>query len=487
MVSVYVSYAWKEEAQKPLVEKLDQACMARGIELCYDKKKLGYGDSIRQFMNQIGAAGHIVLVLSEAYFKSDYCMYELCRIHENGGFHKRVSPIVLARTPLYKPVERVRYLKHWEKEIAALEAELADLDDPKHTQHTRAELDDYAKFRRLIDQLQHTLADMNTLTEDVHRDTDFAALLARIAPEKYESDGGERAERDTRVADAIFLATVEDEVSQALAEVPALTQMIRDHALQKGLTGSADRAALARWLCTSPLDTVLDDVLRPATRAALPRKSPHAIRESDVWEAAKSLLFWLSVLAVRPDWVQAQEENDRHDAGGGARFSLFVRTGGGAEIVSSRYRQVRPDFRPSGGLHVVGRGRIELSDLESGFNDAQAIDGLLIDVARHFGEQRGDRLLDPEQRELLAEFIRDALEYDEKHKTGHHYILVDADENSPLQRPAVYDALHQLLPRLRIIYLQKMPPSGDQNPLLLRETRLITIIRGFLNLPDTLR
>jgi len=36
MVSVYVSYAWKEEEQNRLVDKLGDACAARGIELRRD-------------------------------------------------------------------------------------------------------------------------------------------------------------------------------------------------------------------------------------------------------------------------------------------------------------------------------------------------------------------------------------------------------------------------------------------------------------------
>ncbi|MEF8701409.1 MAG: hypothetical protein V5B33_19285 [Candidatus Accumulibacter sp. UW20] len=40
MVSVYVSYAWKEEEQKPLVDKLEQACAARGIALLRDKGQI---------------------------------------------------------------------------------------------------------------------------------------------------------------------------------------------------------------------------------------------------------------------------------------------------------------------------------------------------------------------------------------------------------------------------------------------------------------
>ncbi len=476
MVSVYVSYAWKEEEQNRLVDKLGEACAARGIELLRDREQIGYGGSIRQFMNQLGTGRHVILVLSEAYFKSASCMYELRQIHENRNFRKRVNPIVLSGTPLYDPIDRIPYLEYWETKTAELEEALKRLKDPKYTQKSRDVLDRYAEFRRLMDKLLSDLAEMNTLTENVHLETDFAALLERISPDEGNGNGGAGS---TREADEIFVRKVEGEVRQALAAGPGLARMIRQQAVTVGLVAGDDLVALAHCLCTSKLETVLDDVLRPATRNVLPRTTPQAIRESDTWEAAKSLLFWLSVLAVRPDWIKAQEEKE---GCGESRFEIFVHTSGGAEIVSSRYRQVRPGFRATGGMDVIGAGRIELSNLECGWNDEQAIDGILLDVANHLFLKKSDG---PTLSATQIEFIKDALAYDEKHRTRHHYILVDPGEESPLRRQGVYDRLIKDLPELKIIYLKS---SGEETPLLVdRETRLITIIRGFLTLPDTPR
>ncbi len=188
MVSVYVSYAWKEEEQNRLVDKLGEACAARGIELRRDKTSIAYGDSIRRFMDEIGTGGHVVLVLSDAYFKSEYCMYELRQIYDNKDFRQRVNPIVLSGTPFHKPKDHIPYVKYWEQEIADLQAGLNELSDQKYTLELRKDLDGYAECRRLIVELQSTLADMNTLTEEVHVGTDFAALLDRILPQCSQSN-----------------------------------------------------------------------------------------------------------------------------------------------------------------------------------------------------------------------------------------------------------------------------------------------------------
>src|SRR5918992_1823593 len=88
--SVYVSYSWKVEEQNLMVERLEQACRNRGIELKRDRNEIDYGDSIRAYMDKLAVGGGIILVLSDAYFKSSYCMYELREIYRNKNFRERV-------------------------------------------------------------------------------------------------------------------------------------------------------------------------------------------------------------------------------------------------------------------------------------------------------------------------------------------------------------------------------------------------------------
>jgi TIR domain len=91
--SVYVSYNWGPEGDDPIVTKLEAACKARGIELQRDIRKLKYGGSIKGFMDTLGAADHVVVVLRDGYLKSPNCMYELREIARNGSFQERVNPV----------------------------------------------------------------------------------------------------------------------------------------------------------------------------------------------------------------------------------------------------------------------------------------------------------------------------------------------------------------------------------------------------------
>ena len=72
--------------------------------------------SEKAIMDKLAQAEHIVLVLSDAYFRSEYCMFELCGIYQHrsfADFRKRVHPVVLRGTHLHDPVERIKFVEHW--------------------------------------------------------------------------------------------------------------------------------------------------------------------------------------------------------------------------------------------------------------------------------------------------------------------------------------------------------------------------------------
>jgi hypothetical protein len=463
MVSVYVSYAWKEEEQNRLVDKLGKACAARGIKLRRDKTSIGYGDSIRQFMDQIGAAGHVVLVLSEAYFKSDYCMYELRQIYENKAFRQRVSPIVLSGTRFHEPIERIPYIKYWEKKTADLQAALRDLD-PKYTLNLHKDLDGYAECRRLIDKLQSILGDMNTLTEEVHVGTDFAALLDRILPQA------------ALAAPDPFRVRITEEIRKVLACNSHLATSLQTAMSNARIEPTAD---LAASLCAGDPEKTLEDILFPATKAALAAFDARQPEFADTWSAAKSVLAWLSLLAVDGNWLG--EASRSALSAGQLGFEIVVETPLGVELVSSRYRQMAPRLRAQKGTsEVVGDELIPQPQYETGWGDEAAIDKLVLEVwARVFPEESRSALSAKDLRTLNNE-----LRFRDRHKTFHHYIPVPVEQASRLCRPDFYHGLLEKLPAITVIFFK---PSGGTPALLVSdEDYFRTVIRNFLTIPEQL-
>ena len=190
--AVFISYAWGGEREE-VVNQIDQALQKRGLKITRDKRDLGYKGSIKQFMEQIGQANCVIVVVSDKYLRSPNCMFELVEIADNKQFHDRIFPIVLADADIYDPVKRIGYVKYWEEKRAEL-AEAIKTLDPANLQGIRDDMDLYDRIRDKISGLASTLKDMNTLTPEMHRESDFNHLYNAIEKRMTESPAATKNE-----------------------------------------------------------------------------------------------------------------------------------------------------------------------------------------------------------------------------------------------------------------------------------------------------
>ncbi|OYE03750.1 leucine-rich repeat domain-containing protein [Nostoc sp. 'Peltigera membranacea cyanobiont' 232] len=176
---IFISYAWGGESEQ-FVNQLDETLQAKGIKIIRDKRDLGYKGLIKAFMERIGRGKCAIAVISDKYLKSPNCMFELVQIAKNGEFYHRIFPIVLSDAQIYKAVARLKYIKHWEDEIRELDEGMREVG-AANLQGFREEIDQYTEIRNTIAELTNLLKDMNTLTSDIHSESDFEELLNAIA------------------------------------------------------------------------------------------------------------------------------------------------------------------------------------------------------------------------------------------------------------------------------------------------------------------
>lgn len=177
--SIFISYAWGDKREE-IVNQIDEALQERGIKIVRDKRDLPYKGSIQKFMEQIGRANCIVVVISDKYLRSRNCMFELVEIAANKQFAERIFPIILSDAKIYDPYERIDYVEFWEKEQAKLNERMKSLSDQSNLRGIREELDNYDRFRDEISELTSTLKDMNALTPEMHQETNFSDLYGAI-------------------------------------------------------------------------------------------------------------------------------------------------------------------------------------------------------------------------------------------------------------------------------------------------------------------
>lgn len=84
---IYISYKW---SQSSLVDLICDKLNSNGLLYKRDVKDCTLQDSITGFEEEIGRGDYIIVVLSDDYFESLGCMYEMACITENGKIGERV-------------------------------------------------------------------------------------------------------------------------------------------------------------------------------------------------------------------------------------------------------------------------------------------------------------------------------------------------------------------------------------------------------------
>ncbi len=181
---IFISYAWGGESEK-IVNELDQAFQSRGVTIVRDKRDLGYRGRIESFMKTIGQGKCVILVISEEFLKSEYCMYELLLVARYGEFADRIFPIVLEDARIFKPEERLQYITYWEKRTENLKKELQGVS-PTNLPGIHKDIDLLTEIRANFDRLVDVIRDINTLTPQVHKASDFSELYETITKKLIE-------------------------------------------------------------------------------------------------------------------------------------------------------------------------------------------------------------------------------------------------------------------------------------------------------------
>jgi hypothetical protein len=130
-------------------------------------------------MERIGQGRCVILVISEKYLKSENCLFELLQIAKHGDFSDRIFPIVLEDAAIYKPIQRLHYVRYWEEQIKELDDAMKTVS-AANLDGFREDIDLYTEIRAHLPRLSDILRDMNALTPELHRGADFSELFEAI-------------------------------------------------------------------------------------------------------------------------------------------------------------------------------------------------------------------------------------------------------------------------------------------------------------------
>ena len=176
---LFISYKWGEESGE-IADKIFIELTKRGLKVYKDTNDIEYGESVRDFMEALGEANKIVVIISKKYLKSDNCMFELTQINDNKKFASRIFPIVLEDSNIYDPLEIVKYIQFWNKKIKKLEKALKSLGSAGNLIQLQTKLNQYIKVRASFDTMAGVLSDLNALNPETHQNENFESLYQAL-------------------------------------------------------------------------------------------------------------------------------------------------------------------------------------------------------------------------------------------------------------------------------------------------------------------
>lgn len=185
--AVYISYAWGDEHEaKPgreeIVDRLDKSLLVDGYDVRRDKRSLPFKASISEFIKNLGKATCVVVVLSDKYLRSRYCMTELLELYskqEEKNFRKRIFPIILSDTDIRSFTKRAEYTSYWKNELKQLEKAIRTLG-PLPSEAGFSELRIYRDIVQRMEEVLGLIADMKSWTASSVEADSFAELKQSI-------------------------------------------------------------------------------------------------------------------------------------------------------------------------------------------------------------------------------------------------------------------------------------------------------------------
>jgi hypothetical protein len=209
---VYISYAWGGESET-VVDDMCQQLQAHRVKYYRDKKDIAYKDNVREFEERLGKGDYVILVVSDKFLKSKDCMYELLQIKNAGNIYDRIFPVVLEDAKIYNPIDRIDYIKYWEDKAQELDDKIKTINSA-YQSGLRDDIDNYTEIKKIIPEITTILSRMNTLSPQVHKNSNYSELLKAIE-RQHEKDSTSSSERELLLTDKTKLSELKQrDVSQ---------------------------------------------------------------------------------------------------------------------------------------------------------------------------------------------------------------------------------------------------------------------------------
>lgn len=174
--TIFLSYSWEDFA---FANKIENDFRDTGVNIIRDIK-MHYKDNIYDFMKRIKDEDYAILLISNNYLRSPNCMREVIEILDNEDFIKKILPVILPETEIFKPKDQLEIIKYWETEIKNLNSKIKELESLANIGDISESIELYSKIRGSIASFVSTIKTLNCKTFKVLEDENYKPILDHI-------------------------------------------------------------------------------------------------------------------------------------------------------------------------------------------------------------------------------------------------------------------------------------------------------------------
>ncbi|MEP7230053.1 MAG: TIR domain-containing protein [Ginsengibacter sp.] len=166
---VYISYAGNDanddyaNSRDEIVKKICSLLEQKNLRAREYKRDVQYKDGLDDYMLDIAYAEFIIILISEKYLRSEYCMYEaieLLSINKR-GLKEKIFPVVLPDAKIFDDNKHIEYIDYWDKMYTDLDEKLKGKDAKKY-------MSLYSKgirYREISENMDEFLMELNKMCQ----------------------------------------------------------------------------------------------------------------------------------------------------------------------------------------------------------------------------------------------------------------------------------------------------------------------------------
>jgi hypothetical protein len=149
-----------------------------GFKVVYDKKDLDFFDKPWEFMKRLGYCRFLIAIISEEYFKSQYCMYEIIQMSEHSNdYIESIFPVLLKSTKMPDDSMWDRVENFWSNEISTLKKTMSN----KRTESIINITETIRRYDLILDSIPRIKEFIgNILAPQIFLEEDLKNLYAKI-------------------------------------------------------------------------------------------------------------------------------------------------------------------------------------------------------------------------------------------------------------------------------------------------------------------